>query len=54
MHETMVSAGLAWGIGGSGSQGIGANQPNTLELGIFFGKGFVICPTDFRGCAPLP
>ena len=40
LHEVMVSAGLAWGIGGSGAQGVGANKPDTILPGIFFGKGF--------------
>ena len=53
MHETMVSAGLAWGIGGSGSQGIGANQPNTLESGIFFGKGFGDLPDRLSWLRPF-
>src|SRR6185436_9196028 len=29
LHEVMISAGLAWGIGGSGAQGVGANYPDT-------------------------
>jgi hypothetical protein len=28
LHETLVSAGLAWGIGHSGAQGAGANAPD--------------------------
>ena len=40
LHETLVSAGLSWGIGHSGAQGIGANAPDLLRPGIFFGKGF--------------
>ena len=30
LHETLVSAGLAWGMGHSGAQGVGANAPNLL------------------------
>jgi hypothetical protein len=40
LHEVMISAGLAWGIRGSGAQGVGANGPDTIEPSIFFGKGF--------------
>src|SRR5262249_8839522 len=40
LHEVMISAGLAWGVGGSGAQGIGAGHPDSLQPGLFFGKGF--------------
>ena len=30
LHETMLSAGLAWGIHGSGAQGVGASRPDTI------------------------
>jgi len=46
LHEVMVSAGLAWGIGHSGAQGIGANTPNTLAPSIVFGKGFGDAPEN--------
>jgi hypothetical protein len=39
-HETLVSAGLTWGIGGSGDKAVGGDRGNSLEPGIFFGKGF--------------
>ena len=39
-HEALVSVGLAWGIGHSGAVGIGADAPDTIQPGIFFGKGF--------------
>jgi hypothetical protein len=39
-HEALISAGLLWGIGHSGAQGIGADEPSTIQPGIFFGKGF--------------
>lgn len=39
-HETLISVGLAWGIGHSGAQAVGADAPNTIQPGIFFGKGF--------------
>ena len=52
-HEVMLSAGLAWGIGGSGAQGIGANNPNTLLPGIFFGKGFGDLPNSLSWLRPF-
>jgi hypothetical protein len=39
-HEALVSVGVAWGIGQSGAQAVGADEPNTIQPGIFFGKGF--------------
>ncbi len=39
-RETLVSAGLTWGIGGSGDKSVGGDRGNSLEPGIFFGKGF--------------
>ena len=39
-HEMLVSAGLLWGIGHSGSQVVGADEPNSILPGVFFGKGF--------------
>jgi len=53
LHEVMVSAGLSWGIGSSGAQGVGANNPNTLQPGIFFGKGFGDLPNSLSWLRPL-
>jgi hypothetical protein len=39
-HEALVSAGLNWEIGGSGSQSVGADKFNTFTPTLFFGKGF--------------
>jgi len=36
----LVSVGVAWGIGQSGAPAVGADEPNTFQPGIFFGKGF--------------
>jgi hypothetical protein len=44
-HEILVSAGLTWGIGNSGSKAVDAGQGDHLEPGLFFGKGF----GDLRG-----
>jgi hypothetical protein len=52
-HETLISASLTWGIGGSGSQRVGANAPDTLQPGIFFGKGFGDLPDSFAWLRPF-
>jgi len=49
IHEVLVSARLGWGIGDSGAQGISANAPDSLQPGIFFGKGFGDLP-GWHGC----
>ena len=41
-----MAAGLSWGIGHSGAQGIGANGPDLIVPGIFFGKGFGDLPNS--------
>ena len=53
LHEVMISAGLGWGIGGSGAQGIGASSPDTLQPGIFFGKGFGDLPDSLSWLRPF-
>jgi hypothetical protein len=53
LHETMISAGLAWGVGGSGAQGVGAGNPDTLQPSIFFGKGFGDLPNGLSWLRPL-
>jgi hypothetical protein len=52
-HETLVSAGLTWGIGGSGGQRVGANAPDTLQPGIFYGKGFGDLPDGLAWLRPF-
>src|SRR5258708_29668718 len=53
LHETLVSAGLTWGIGHSAAQGGGANAPDFMAPGIFFGKGFRDLPASLAGLRPL-
>jgi hypothetical protein len=53
LHETLVSARLGWGIGHSGAQGISANAPDSLQPGIFFGKGFGDLPDGLAWLRPL-
>ena len=53
MHETLVSAALAWRIGHSGGQGVGANAPDSIMPGIFFGKGFGDAPDSLAWLRPF-
>jgi len=53
LHETLVSAGLGWGIGHSGAQGAGANAPDLIAPGIFFGKGFGDLPASLAWLRPF-
>jgi hypothetical protein len=53
LHETLVAAGLLWGIGHSGAQGIGANAPDLIVPGIFFGKGFGDLPDNLAWLRPF-
>jgi hypothetical protein len=52
-HETLVSAGLLWGIGGSGSKRVGADAPDSLQPGIFFGRGFGDLPDNVAWLRPF-
>ncbi len=38
-HETLLSAGVAWDVGGTGSKRIGAESFDTVGPQLFFGKG---------------
>jgi hypothetical protein len=53
LHETLVAAALAWDIGHSGAQGIGANGPDAIHPGIFFGKGFGDLPDSLAWLRPF-
>jgi len=52
-HETLVSVGLQWGIGHTGAPGVGADAPNTLQPGVFFGKGFGDLPASLSWLRPF-
>jgi len=52
-YETLISAGVTWGIGRSGAQGVGANGPDTIQPGIFFGKGFGDLPDSLSWLRPF-
>jgi hypothetical protein len=53
LHETLVAASLTWGIAHSGAQGIGANAPDLIAPGIFFGKGFGDLPDNLAWLRPF-
>jgi hypothetical protein len=53
LHETLVAASLAWGIGHSGASGVGANAPDTIRPGIFFGQGFGDLPESLIWLRPF-
>ena len=52
-HEALVSVGVAWGIGQSGAQALGADEPNTIQPGIFFGKEFGDLPDWLAWARPF-
>src|SRR5262249_11130524 len=39
LHEVMISAGVAGGLGRTGALGVGAHQFSTVQPGVFLGKG---------------
>ena len=49
-HEMLVAAGLLWGIGHSDAQVLGADEPNSILPGVFFGKGL----GDLPDCLAWP
>jgi hypothetical protein len=53
LRETLISASLSWGIGGSGAQGVGANKPDTVMPTITFGKGFGDLPDQLAWLRPF-
>ena len=53
LHETLVAAALAWDIGHSGARGVGANGPDAIHPGIFFGKGFGDLPNSLAWLRPF-
>ncbi len=53
LHETLVAAALAWDVGHSGAQGVGANGPDAIHPGIFFGKGFGDLPDSLAWLRPF-
>lgn len=52
-HETILSAGIDWDIGGTGAKRIGAESFSTVTPALFFGKGFGDLPDDMKLLRPL-
>ena len=53
LHEILIAAGTMWGIGHTGAQGVGANTPNLIAPGVFFGKGFGDLPDNLAWLRPF-
>jgi len=51
--ETLLSAGLGWEVGGTGSKAVGADDFSTYTPTLFFGKGFGNLPDRLPYLKPL-
>jgi hypothetical protein len=52
-HETLVSAGVSWDIGGTGSARVGAESFDTVTPQLFFGKGLGDLPDSWQWLKPI-
>lgn len=52
-HETILSVGADWDIGGTGSKRVGAESFSTVTPAVFFGKGFGDLPDSVAYLRPL-
>lgn len=52
-HEIVISAGLGWSIGDSGSDKIGVDEHSTITPQIYFGKGFGDLPDSMHYLKPF-
>ncbi len=52
-HETLLSVGLGWDVGGTGSRKIGAESFDTVTPSLFFGKGLGDLPDSLDWFKPL-
>jgi hypothetical protein len=52
-HETLLSAGVSWDVGGTGSKKIGAESFDTVTPQLFFGKGFGDLPDAAEWLKPV-
>ena len=52
-REALLSAGLDWDIGSSGSKRVGAESLSTFTPALFFGKGFGDLPAEAKFLRPL-
>lgn len=52
-REALLSAGLGWEVGGTGSKAVGADSFSTFTPTLFFGKGFGDLPASVSYLKPL-
>jgi hypothetical protein len=52
-HETILSIGADWDIGGTGSKNVGAESFSTVTPAVFFGKGFGDLPDGVKYLRPF-
>jgi hypothetical protein len=52
-HEALISVGLMWGIAHSGARAVGTDAPNTIQPGLFVGKGFGDLPNSLSWLRPF-
>lgn len=52
-REALLSVGLGWEVGGTGSRSIGAERFSTFTPAVFFGKGFGDLPGNMQMLKPL-
>jgi hypothetical protein len=52
-HESILSVGIDWDIGGSGSKRVGAESFSMFTPTLLFGKGFGDLPDDMKYLRPL-
>jgi hypothetical protein len=52
-HELLLSAGVSWDVGGTGSKKVGAESFDTVTPTIFFGKGFGDLPDSLDYAKPF-
>jgi hypothetical protein len=52
-HETLLSMGVSWDVGGTGSKKVGAESFDTVTPTIFFGKGFGDLPDSLDYAKPF-
>jgi len=52
-HETLLSAGVSWDVGGTGSKRIGAESFDTVTPQLFFGKGLGDLPDSLLWLKPI-
>jgi hypothetical protein len=53
VHETLVSAGVSWDVGGTGNKRVGAESFDTVTPQLFFGKGLGDLPDSAEWLKPI-